>query len=69
MKSDLVDVTLYLHAETEKAILASTDGNRAKAVWLPKSQIEMEEVKVNSVVTKSWVVTMREALAIDKGLV
>ncbi|SDQ98658.1 hypothetical protein SAMN05519103_00314 [Rhizobiales bacterium GAS113] len=64
MKSDLIDVTVQLHHETEKAILVSDDGDRHKAVWLPHSQIEVER-KERGVI----IVTMPECLAIDKGLV
>lgn len=42
MKSDLIDVTVQMHMETERAVLVSDDGDRNKAVWLPKSQIEIE---------------------------
>ena len=42
MKSDLIDVTVQMHAETEKAVLVSDDGDKDKAVWIPKSQCEIE---------------------------
>lgn len=62
-KSDLVDLTMQLHAETDKAILVSDDGDKAKAVWLPKSQIEFEQKgPIVEVTMPSW-------LATDKGLV
>lgn len=64
MKSDLIDLTMQRHHETEKAILVSDDGERAKAVWLPKSAVEVEE-KGRGIV----VVTLPEPLAIEKGLV
>lgn len=63
-KSDLVDLTVTRHAETEKAILVSDDGEQDGAVWLPKSQIE---INVDSGTTLQ--ITMPEWLAIDKGLV
>lgn len=44
MKSDLVDLTLVLHAETERAVRVSDTGEDARAVWLPKSQIEIVPV-------------------------
>lgn len=54
----------------DRAILASHDGDKDKAVWLPLSQIEVEvEVKIRS--GRSFgaaIVTMPEVLAIDKGL-
>lgn len=65
MRSDpLVDLTMILHHETERAVLVSDDGDRRKAMWLPKSQIEIEH-KPNGVV----VVTLPKRLAVDKGLV
>ncbi|MGH7935713.1 MAG: hypothetical protein ACREF8_01730 [Chthoniobacterales bacterium] len=39
---ELVDLTLQLHHETDRAILVSDDGDAEKAVWLAKSQIEFE---------------------------
>lgn len=62
MKSDLIDIELKLHHETEKAILVSVyeDSNR---VWLPKSQIEFV-LKPKGIVE----VTLPEWLATDKGL-
>lgn len=64
MKSDLIDVTLQLHHETPKAILVSEDGDKAKAVWLPLSQVEVEP-KGNGIVE----VTMPNWLAMEKGLI
>lgn len=42
-KSDLVDVSLLMHAETAKAIRVSDNGNDSRACWLPKSLIEFEK--------------------------
>lgn len=63
MKSDLVDIEVTVHHETEKAVLVSDDGDRKRAVWLPKSAIEIagDGLRVT--------VTLPERLAIDKGLV
>lgn len=63
-KSDLVDLTMQLHHETGKAVLVSDDGDKAKAVWIPLSQCEIER-RANGIV----IVTMPEWLATDKGLV
>ena len=63
-RSNLVDLELYLHHETEKAVLVSDAGDREKAVWLPKSVIEIWE-RSRSVIS----VTVPEQLAIEKGLV
>lgn len=68
-RANLFDVTVRLHHEThpgEKdagAILVSDTGNRKKAVWLPKAQIEFEIVS-GAIIT----VTLPEWLAIEKGL-
>lgn len=63
-KSDLVDLTMQLHAETAKAVLVSDDGDKAKAIWLPLSQCEIER-KADGIV----IVTLPEWLAIQRGLV
>lgn len=64
MPTKLCDLELHLHAETDKAILVSTDGNADDAVWVPKSQCEYEIKKKNLIL-----VTMPEYLATDKELV
>lgn len=63
MKSDLVDVEVFKHAETGKAILVSDTGDKKDAVWLPKSQVEIEDDG------KTVTVTLPEWLAQDKGLI
>lgn len=64
MRSDLVDFKMRKHAETEAAVLVSDDGEESNAVWLPKSQIEIEKEKDGF-----YLVTVPEWLAVDKGLV
>jgi hypothetical protein len=64
MKSDLVDIAGYKRAETGKAILFTDTGDEEDAVWLPKSQIEMDDNKDGTVT-----VTLPEWLAKDKGLI
>ena len=64
MKSDLIDVTVQLHHETDKAILVSDDGDRGNAVWLPLSQCEIQKQRGGVVI-----VTLPEWLALDKGLI
>ncbi len=65
MASGLIDVTLQMHHETDKAFLVSDDGNREKAIWLPKSQCERGDPKGKGV----FEFTMPEWLAMDKGLI
>ncbi len=64
MKSDLIDLTMYLHHETAKAVLVSDDGIRDNAVWLPKSHCETAPGE-NGV----CVVTLPEWLALERGLI
>ena len=62
-KSDLIDVMVQKHAETEKAVLVSDDGDKAKAVWLPKSQCEIEPCD------EYFKLTLPQWLARDRGLI
>jgi len=64
MKSDLIDLSMQIHAETERAILVSDTGDRDDAVWLPLSQIEVNERRgsVLEVTCPTWLVK-------DKGLI
>lgn len=64
MKSDLIDVTVHVHHQTERAVLVSDDGEERGAVWLPLSQIEIEMMK-----PPIAEVTMPQWLARDKGLI
>jgi hypothetical protein len=64
-KSDLLDITVQLHHETDRAILVSDDGGPDKAVWLAKSQIEFTPVRGQSGVIE---VTLPEWLATERGL-
>lgn len=61
--SDLIDLEMHLHHATERAVLVSDDGDKAKAVWLPLSQVEVAP-RTGATVT----VTCPEWLAIEKGL-
>lgn len=65
MRSDLVDIEMVIHHRTPNAILASDDGDRDLAVWLPHSAIEIEPTKTAG----TYIVTMPKRLAIEKGLV
>jgi len=76
-KSDLTDLTLALHHETEKAVRVSETGDPLKAVWIPKSQCEVEQTgrfcqqgnKVGSPKYPVVIVTLPEWKAINLGLV
>lgn len=43
MPRELTDLTLTFHAEGPNAWLLSDDGDRDKAIWLPKSQVEIDD--------------------------
>lgn len=63
-RSNLIELSLQLHHQTERAILVSDDGSPDSAVWLAKSQIEFSEI------TPGFVeVTCPEWLATERGLV
>ena len=65
---NLHDMVVFVHKETDKAVLVSEDDDRAGAVWIPKSQIEIEpKGKINGVLFHD--LTLPVWLAIDKGLV
>lgn len=71
MKSDLIDIEVYLVFETSKAILVSDEelppmgASSRKVEWLPKSKIEYGRVAFETVTT----VTLPEWLANEKGLI
>lgn len=62
MKSDLTDITVTKRHETANAIQVHDGDN---LVWLPKSQIEIEETGDG----KTLIVTLPQWLAEEKGLV
>ena len=41
MKSDILDLRMIVHGQTDRAIRVSEDGDVTKAVWLPLSQVEV----------------------------
>lgn len=62
-RSNLVDISVVLVHQTEKAVLVDAGGDRN--VWLPRSAIEIE-CDANG---KTWTVTLPERLAMEKGLI
>lgn len=62
-KSDLHDLTVILHRETDKAWLVSDDGDVKNGVWVPKSQAEIS--RDGGV----WTLTCPEWLAKEKGFI
>lgn len=66
MRSDLTDIEVMIHFDTEKAVLVSTDGLRSSAVWLQKRLVEFEEpIRFG----KAQIITLPQRLAEEKGLV
>lgn len=63
-QSELVDIDACKHAETTAALFISDDGDRSKAVWVPKQHCEIHPGR-----NGNFVVTMPEWLARDKGLI
>jgi len=63
-KVRLTDITVHLVQQTERAILVCDSDDLDKAVWLPKSQVEFQEIKPGIVE-----VTLPEWLATERGLV
>jgi hypothetical protein len=59
-----IDVTGEIHAETEKAVLFSDDGDEEHAVWLPWSQIEVVKQSNNVVVITMpvWLAKVKELI-------
>lgn len=64
MKSDVIEIDGAIEARTEKAVLFHT-GDKEQAVWLPLSQVEVDETGSPGIAT----VTLPEWLATDKGLI
>lgn len=62
-RSDLVDLDVIIHHETERAVLVSDDGNRDRAVWLPLAAVEIERNGKDAAT-----ITLSERLATDRGL-
>ena len=77
-KARLHDFAMTLHYDTGKAVLVSDNGEESKAVFLPRSVIEIFDngktgPAVNrhgeSIVLPIVIVTVPEWLARDKGLI
>jgi hypothetical protein len=64
MKSNVIDIDGEITIRTGSAVFFHT-GNKSEAVWLPRSQIEINETGVAGIVT----ITLPEWLALDKGLI
>lgn len=78
--SDLIDLTMCLHAESKRgikdqgAIRVSSDGDDAKAVWLPKSMCKFSltgrrQRSRQGIGAEIVTVTLPEGFAKEKGLI
>ena len=63
-KSNIIDIEGAVEARTEKAVLFHT-GDKSKAVWLPLSQVEVDDTGIGGIET----VTLPMWLAQEKGLI
>ncbi|HGG04767.1 MAG TPA: hypothetical protein ENK28_04860 [Aliiroseovarius sp.] len=61
----LTDIEVWQHHKTDAAVLVSTTGDNADAVWIPLSQCEIQ-LHENG---KVWVLTLPKWLAEEKELV
>lgn len=70
MRSDLIDISVVLVHETEKAVLVALDEEH-EPVWLPKSAVEVEDSGKRTSTKRQRIVTvtLSEALATEKDLV
>ena len=66
--SDLVDLDVMVHAETDRAVRVSLDGEDHGAVWLPRSQIEVHYTGRKHNGAKLAQITLPEWLATREGL-
>lgn len=65
MRSNLIDLLVDKHHETELAVLVSETGRGDDGVWLPKSEIEIAPASTHGL----YDLTLPEWLAQDKGLI
>ena len=62
---ETVEVELHCHAESQKAMLLSTNGDERKAEWTPKSQI----VHIGAERGKSGTFELKEWTAKKNGFI
>lgn len=77
-KSRMCELAVVMHYDTGKALFVSATGEEARAVWIPRSQVEVyDEGKTSPAIRKDGQRTTRpliclvipEWLAKEKGLV
>lgn len=62
--SEIIDIEVCLHNETEKAVLVSADGLHGNAVWIPKAIVEIEKTGEDI-----WELSLPRNRATAEGLV
>jgi len=67
MRSDLVDIDVVIHWQTEKAWLVETATSSPEKVWVPASMCEVSDRKAAP--SKAATMTLPRGIAIEKGLV
>lgn len=60
----IIDIDVQVLHQTANAYLVTQDVSK-NGVWLPKSQIEIEETQVKGI----WCVSLPEWLALEKGMI
>ena len=65
MKSDLIDIEVYVMRETNLAWSVTPVDSVASSVWVPKSQCEVERRDDSRFAT----MTLPESFALEKGLI
>lgn len=69
---ELIDISGVIYRQTEGAVLFSDVGDRDKAVWVPKSQIDYCDSPIEYIPYDKEIdctITIPEWLAIEKGFV
>lgn len=66
MRSDLIDISIIVIRETDRAWGIEDENKPGAVIWLPKSQCEISSIKKPSGVAE---LTCPEWLAKEKGLI
>ena len=64
-----IELEVWVHVETDMALLVSLPADRAEKIWLPKVLVEVRRVRREHAYTAySAEITLPEWLALDRGL-
>lgn len=66
MRSNLEDIEVTVHHQTDKAWLVESEASAPERVWIPKSRCEMSEIAQPS---KRAMLTAPEPFLVEKGLI